>query len=34
MGIEREEIKAKGIHSIFNKIITESFQNLEKFMPI
>jgi hypothetical protein len=30
MGIEGgEEVKAKGIHNIFNKIITENFSNLE-----
>jgi hypothetical protein len=35
MGIEEgEEVQAKGIHNIFNKIITENFQNLEKVMPI
>jgi chromosome segregation ATPase len=35
MGIEeREEVQAKGIHNIFNKIITENFPNLEKAMPI
>jgi hypothetical protein len=35
MGIEEgEEVKAKGIHNIFNKIITENFPNLEKTMPI
>jgi hypothetical protein len=35
MGIEEgEEVEAKGIHNIFNKIITESFQNLDKIMPI
>jgi hypothetical protein len=35
MGIEEgEEVKAKGIHNIFNKIITESCPNLEKAMPI
>jgi hypothetical protein len=35
MGIEeREEVPAKGMHNIFNKIITESFPNLEKTMPI
>jgi chromosome segregation ATPase len=35
MGIEeREEVQEKGIHNIFNKIITEKFQNLEKVMPI
>jgi hypothetical protein len=32
MGIE-EEMKAKGIHNIVNKI-TENFPNLEKTMPI
>jgi hypothetical protein len=35
MGIEEgEEVQAKGIHNIFNKIITENFPNLEKVMPI
>jgi chromosome segregation ATPase len=35
MGIkEREEVQAKGMHNIFNKIITENFSNLEKSMPI
>jgi phosphatidate phosphatase PAH1 len=35
MGIEEgEEVQAKGIHNIFNKIITENFLNLEKAMPI
>jgi chromosome segregation ATPase len=35
MGIEEgEEVQAKGMHNIFNKIITEHFPNLEKFMPI
>jgi hypothetical protein len=35
MGIEEEEeVKAKGICNIFNKIITENFPNLEKTMPI
>jgi hypothetical protein len=35
MGIvEGEEVKAKGIHNIFNKLITENFPNLEKAMPI
>jgi hypothetical protein len=29
-----EEVQAKGIHNIFNKIITEHFPNLEKFLPI
>jgi hypothetical protein len=27
-------VQAKGMHNIFNKIITESFPNLEKTMPI
>jgi hypothetical protein len=35
MGIEEGEVvQAKGIHNIFNKIITENFLNLEKTMPI
>jgi hypothetical protein len=35
MGIEEgEEVQAKGMHNIFNKIITENFQNLEKSTPI
>jgi hypothetical protein len=35
MGIEEgQEVQAKGIHNIFNKIITENFPNLEKTMPI
>jgi hypothetical protein len=35
MGIEKgEEVQAKGIRNIFNKIITENFPNLEKTMPI
>jgi hypothetical protein len=35
MGIqEGEEVQTKGIHNIFNKIITENFPNLEKTMPI
>jgi hypothetical protein len=33
MGIE-EAVKAKRIHNIFNKIITDNFPNLEKAMPI
>jgi hypothetical protein len=34
-GIEEgEEVQAKGIHNIFNKIISENFPNLEKVMPI
>jgi hypothetical protein len=28
------EVEAKGIHNIFNKIITENSPNLEKTMPI
>jgi hypothetical protein len=31
MGIEEEEVQAKGIYNIFNKIITENFQILRKF---
>jgi chromosome segregation ATPase len=35
MGIEEgKEVQAKGFHSIFNKIITENFPNLEKVLPI
>jgi hypothetical protein len=34
MGIEEEEIQAKGICNIVNKIITENFPNLEKILPI
>jgi Mg2+ and Co2+ transporter CorA len=34
-GIDKgEQVKVKGIHNIFNKIITENFPNLEKTMPI
>jgi hypothetical protein len=33
MDIE-EEVQAKGIHNIFNKIITENFLNLKKVLPI
>jgi hypothetical protein len=34
MGIEEgEEVQAKVIHNIFNKIKTENFPNLEKAMP-
>jgi GTP1/Obg family GTP-binding protein len=33
MGIEGEEVQAKGFYDIFNKI-TENFPNLEKSMPI
>jgi hypothetical protein len=31
---KEEEVQAKGIHNIFNKIITENISNLEKTMPI
>jgi hypothetical protein len=31
---EGEEVQAKGMHNIFNKITTENFPNLEKTMPI
>jgi hypothetical protein len=35
MGLEEgEELQAKGIYNVFNKIITENFPNLEKVMPI
>jgi hypothetical protein len=35
MGIEEgEEVQAKGICNIFNKIITDNFPNLQKTMPI
>jgi hypothetical protein len=35
MGIEEgEEVQAKGMHNIFNKIMTENFPNLEKSIPI
>jgi trans-2-enoyl-CoA reductase len=35
MGTEKgEDVQAKGIHNIFNKITTENFPNLEKTMPI
>jgi hypothetical protein len=34
MGIEEGEVQVKGMHNIFNKIITENFPNLEKFIPI
>jgi hypothetical protein len=35
MGIEEgEELQAKGISNIFNKIIIEKFPNLQKLMPI
>jgi chromosome segregation ATPase len=31
---EEEEVQAKGMHNIFNKIISENSPNLEKTMPI
>jgi hypothetical protein len=35
MGIEEgEEVQAKEMHNIFNKIITKNISNLEKSMPI
>jgi predicted nuclease with TOPRIM domain len=35
MGIEEgEEVQDKGIHNIFNKIITKNFLNLKKVFPI
>jgi chromosome segregation ATPase len=35
MGIEEgEEVQAKAMHNIVNKIITENFPNPEKTMPI
>jgi hypothetical protein len=34
MGNEEKEVQTKGIHNIFNKIITEDFPNLEKVLPI
>jgi archaeosine-15-forming tRNA-guanine transglycosylase len=35
MGIEEgEEVQAKGIHNIFNKMVTKNFPNLDKVMPI
>jgi archaeosine-15-forming tRNA-guanine transglycosylase len=35
MGInEGEEVQAKGMCNIFNKIITENFPNIAKTMPI
>jgi uncharacterized coiled-coil DUF342 family protein len=32
-GIEEEEVQAKGMCNVFNKIITENFPNLEKDIP-
>jgi hypothetical protein len=35
MGIkEGKEVQAKGMRNVFNKIITENFQNLQKSIPI
>jgi hypothetical protein len=34
MGTEEEEVQAKGLYNMFNKIITEKFPNVEKTMPI
>jgi hypothetical protein len=35
MGIEEgEEVQAKRTHNIFNKIITKSFPDLKKVLPI
>jgi hypothetical protein len=34
LSIEGEEVQAKGICNIFNKIITENFPNVEKTVPI
>jgi hypothetical protein len=35
MGIEKgEEVHAKGLRNIFNKIVTENFPNLEKSIPM
>jgi hypothetical protein len=35
MGTEEgEKVQIKGIHNIFNKIITENFPNLTKVLPI
>jgi hypothetical protein len=35
MGIEKgKEVQTKGIHNIFNKIITENFPNLKKVLLI
>jgi hypothetical protein len=33
-GIEGDEVQAKGMRNIFNKIITENFPNLETDIPI
>jgi hypothetical protein len=34
MSIKEEEVQAKGIHIMFNKIITDNFPNLNKVLPI
>jgi hypothetical protein len=35
MGTEEgEEVQAKGMSNMFNKVITENFPKLEKIMPI
>jgi hypothetical protein len=34
LSIEGEEVQTKGIHNIFNKIITENYPSLMKTMPI
>jgi hypothetical protein len=34
MGIEEEEVQAKGMQYTFNKIITKNFPNLEKTVLI
>jgi hypothetical protein len=34
MESKKEEVQAKGIHNIFNKIIAENFTNLETETPI
>jgi hypothetical protein len=33
MGIKGEEVQAKGIFNMFNKIIAENFPNLKKVLP-
>jgi hypothetical protein len=34
MGIEEEEeVQTKGIHNVFNEIITGNFPNLKKVLP-
>jgi hypothetical protein len=34
MGTEEEEVQAKWVHNISNKIIAENFPHLEKELPI